>query len=512
MTTSSLVVAAAVLAAAAPPRALASCPAGPTIVVNSTDDVVDANPGDCKCETAANNNVCTLRAAVMEANRTTGATIQVPSGTYLLSRGPGLCTNDDETCGNLNVNASMSIVGTGSTRPILDGSVLGDRILNVATGVSLELTRLVVQKGSPPDGAPGGCILADGDLTATDVRIFDCHADNGYGGGIGSVGALTLVRTVVTSCSAYSGGGIESVSTEMHESELSGNSAWFGGGLAIGATNFGASTRIVDSTISANTAFAGSGQGGGIFNDGHLHLTISTLSGNHAVGAGGGLFNDSFGSTADIRSSTIMLNIADSDDSGGERGGGIFNADATAGSVTILNSLLSKNRRATFLNSECNGTLTSLGYTLLNDNFDDTCTITGSWGYDPGYGTKIGPLQDNGGATKTHALLPNAVPIDAGNPSGCTDDLGATLTRDQRGVHRPIGAHCDIGAFEWGPKGDVNGDGTVNVADVFFLINYLFAGGALPPGVANVNGDSAITVADVFYLINYLFAGGPAPV
>ena len=53
--------------------------------------------------------------------------------------------------------------------------------------------------------------------------------------------------------------------------------------------------------------------------------------------------------------------------------------------------------------------------------------------------------------------------------------------------------------------------GDLTLRDVFYLINFLFAGGPVPAGIANVNGDSANTVADVFYLINYLFAGGPAP-
>jgi hypothetical protein len=60
--------------------------------------------------------------------------------------------------------------------------------------------------------------------------------------------------------------------------------------------------------------------------------------------------------------------------------------------------------------------------------------------------------------------------------------------------------------------GDVNGDGKIDVADVFYLINYLFAGGSDPIEPADLNGDSVVDVADVFYLINYLFAGGPPPV
>jgi hypothetical protein len=59
--------------------------------------------------------------------------------------------------------------------------------------------------------------------------------------------------------------------------------------------------------------------------------------------------------------------------------------------------------------------------------------------------------------------------------------------------------------------GDVDGNGVVNVADVFYLINFLFAGGPTPIGVADVDGSGGVDVLDVFYLINFLFAGGPAP-
>jgi hypothetical protein len=59
--------------------------------------------------------------------------------------------------------------------------------------------------------------------------------------------------------------------------------------------------------------------------------------------------------------------------------------------------------------------------------------------------------------------------------------------------------------------GDANGDGTIDLADVFTLINSLFAGGAPPACGGDADGNLAVDVADVFYLINYLFAGGPAP-
>jgi len=88
----------------------------------------------------------------------------------------------------------------------------------------------------------------------------------------------------------------------------------------------------------------------------------------------------------------------------------------------------------------------------------------------------------------------------------------ATPGMDQRGFARPVGSGSDAGAVERVTGGDVNGDGSVTVADVFFLINFLFASGPIPIGEADVNGDGDVTVADVFYLINRLFANGPAPV
>jgi hypothetical protein len=60
--------------------------------------------------------------------------------------------------------------------------------------------------------------------------------------------------------------------------------------------------------------------------------------------------------------------------------------------------------------------------------------------------------------------------------------------------------------------GDANGDGHVDVSDVFYLVNFLFAGGPAPRGPSNVNGIGQVDVGDVFTLINFLFAGGPPPV
>jgi hypothetical protein len=66
----------------------------------------------------------------------------------------------------------------------------------------------------------------------------------------------------------------------------------------------------------------------------------------------------------------------------------------------------------------------------------------------------LGPLQNNGGPTQTHALVAGSPAIDAGNPGGCLDSTGAALQTDQRGLPRTFDGNrdgravCDIGAFE----------------------------------------------------------------
>jgi hypothetical protein len=73
------------------------------------------------------------------------------------------------------------------------------------------------------------------------------------------------------------------------------------------------------------------------------------------------------------------------------------------------------------------------------------------------------------------------------------------------------GSGSGIYGQRFGPRGDVNGDGVITVADIFYLINALFAGGAAPIGPADANSSGGVDVSDVFFLINYLFAGGAAP-
>jgi hypothetical protein len=71
----------------------------------------------------------------------------------------------------------------------------------------------------------------------------------------------------------------------------------------------------------------------------------------------------------------------------------------------------------------------------------------------------------------------------------------------------------EVYSFTLENYGDVNGDGTTNLGDAVFLINFLFRGGPSPQPFASgdVSGDCEVNLGDVVYLINYLFRGGPRP-
>ncbi|HKC24111.1 MAG TPA: hypothetical protein VKF32_05180 [Thermoanaerobaculia bacterium] len=103
------------------------------------------------------------------------------------------------------------------------------------------------------------------------------------------------------------------------------------------------------------------------------------------------------------------------------------------------------------------------------------------------------------------------------SPHDTTNNASGAVMISISAYDRPVGLGADDReAICWLygaclTSGDVNGDGVTNVADVFYLINYLFAGGPAPLYGGNVDAVGGVDVSDVFYLINFLFAGGPPP-
>jgi hypothetical protein len=111
------------------------------------------------------------------------------------------------------------------------------------------------------------------------------------------------------------------------------------------------------------------------------------------------------------------------------------------------------------------GTLTNPSYNLIG--VAAGCSVSGT-PVDNIFNTnpKLGPLQDNGGNTLTHALLATSPAIDTGNPAGCLDQNELPLTTDQRGFSRPAdggsgSAICDMGAFEYASPGPASPEGAV---------------------------------------------------
>ncbi|MBA2606059.1 MAG: carboxypeptidase regulatory-like domain-containing protein, partial [Acidobacteria bacterium] len=248
---------------------------------------------------------------------------------------------------------------------------------------------------------------------------------NGAGGAIfANQGSLTLERVNVTGNSASnSAGGV-----------------YFAGGPH----------QITGSTVSANTgSFCA-----GINNTGTLTVSNSTISGNTAGqgGSGGGFCNSAINSIATLRNVTITNNTAFT-------GGGIHQI---AGTLNFGNTIVAGNTAASGIGPEIffnnSGAITSAGGNLVGDSGNDS-TNTGTFdiAYQPSdkqnVNPLLGPLQNNGGPTPTHALFVGSPAVDAGLNTLAN---GAGLTTDQRGTGFPRIrdgdgdglAFVDIGAFE----------------------------------------------------------------
>ena len=209
-----------------------------------------------------------------------------------------------------------------------------------------------------------------------------------------------------------------------------------GGGIFIQS---GATVILNNSTINNNTA----NSGGGIFiAEGTLLANNSTLSGNTAVG-GGGINN--LGGTVYLNNTTVTQNEVTYMDGGGIR-------NETDGMVTLRNSIVAGNSGS---GPDCGGIIESSGFNIVGNT--NECTFEPETGDLINIDPKLTFLQDNGGFSLTHALNEGSPAIDSGNPAIPGSELSACTTADQRGAKRPLdgddsgGSRCDIGAFELDP-------------------------------------------------------------
>jgi Ca2+-binding RTX toxin-like protein len=156
------------------------------------------------------------------------------------------------------------------------------------------------------------------------------------------------------------------------------------------------------------------------------------------------------GGTTTLANATVTANTADSDANGTGDGGGV----ASTG-LTTKNSIIGGNADSSpppgVMNPDCQAVLTSQGYNLVSNNAG--CTGTTGPGDNVGSAAApispgLGPLADNGGPTFTHSLLPSSPAHNAGSPAPPGGPGDACAAADQRGVPRPQGGGCEVGAFE----------------------------------------------------------------
>ncbi len=192
--------------------------------------------------------------------------------------------------------------------------------------------------------------------------------------------------------------------------------------------------EIINSSFANNISDSFTG-GGAISNSGNLTIINSTISNNSAfpfIGGGGGIANNG---TITLNNSTIAKNYSDNS------GGGIYNA----GTVIASHTIIADNNTDSGSSPDFDGTLESKGYNLIG-NKDGVNIIGNLTGNILNQSAKLDSLKDNGGLTRTMALLVSSPAINAGDPNFNSPNL----LYDQRGVgfDRVLHNRIDIGAFE----------------------------------------------------------------
>ncbi|MCX6034629.1 MAG: right-handed parallel beta-helix repeat-containing protein, partial [Chloroflexi bacterium] len=382
--------------------------------------------GDCSSWA----NACTLQTALTGA--VSGDEIWAAAGTYKPTTDPA---NRDATFqlidgvavygGFAGTETALSQRNPAANVTILSGDIdNNDSQTPIITDLST-VTGNTTNSYHVVTGATGATL--DGfTITAGNANTY-LYSNWSGGGMYNESSSPTLTDVTFSGNSAFDGGGMynESSSPTMTDVTFSGNLANYGGGMY----NYTSSSpTLTNVTFSGNLATYGGGMVN--WNSSNPTLTNVTFSGNSAT-YGGAIYNSG--------SSPTMTNVTFAGNSAVDHGGGMYIADLSY--PQFRNTIFWGNTAAGGIGAQI---YNFSGNTTSSDSVVQGGCVDTSWSCGTNIITadpKLGALGNYGGYTQTIPILASSSAIDTGNNATCADT-------DQRGITRPQGAHCDIGAFE----------------------------------------------------------------
>jgi hypothetical protein len=411
-----------------------------------------------------------------------------------------------------NSTLTMENVTIESSRALNDGGAL---YISNST-VTIEDSRL---SGNEAVGDGGAIYNFKGAVTFVNVEA-DGNTSGAFGGAFyNDAGQVAWTGGTMTGNDAYDAGAVFTLDRGLQPAAkttlgfvlVSGNQAVNAGGAFY--VFLGAALDVGDSLVADNEA---GGDGGGVYNEGDVVLERVLLRSNVSAGSGGALAAVSgesvvLSSTLYDNEAQIGASVANGDANVELTNVTIFGGDASetssllqysSGSIRLTNTILEHGGLSAncILIDDDNGAIVSDGHNLSDDN---SCL---EWLADPSdrnsTDAMLGPLTDNGGVTHTMVPQPGSVAVDGVDGEICPDD-------DQRGVPRPEGTACDIGAIEvvtCGASvpvlcGDANADDSVTAPDALQTLRTSVGTASCELWLCDFNGVGGVTAADALVIL-----------
>ncbi len=410
-------------------------------------------------------NPCSLGQGM--ASAFDGDTIHMAAGTYPESTnfkitagitliGPDVTAENEPTAilDGYDLHRVVEVNVPGKTVNLINLIIQNGRVTDVDGagiycygGTTLSLDHVIVRNNdllyASLDGRSGGGIYSVNCTLSINNSTISGNTSAGWGGGLGtangsaSLNNVLITNNAVSGAHAYSGGGVSiSGGTVLFDKVIIKDNTSSGGGGGLFANPISGSFTVKNSTVSGNDA---NGSGGGMVLYNAATIINSTFSGNHANTGGAIHLTGTTGSGDPTSQGILTINHVTMANNSATSGANInFGVEGTK--LYPDNSILSLPRGSSSKN--CGGSHVSIVDPDYNISSDDSCwtlilPIKNRFNTDP----LLGPLQDNGGPTQTHALLEGSPAIDYVASPGASDP-----TQDQRGFL--YNGRPDVGAFE----------------------------------------------------------------